>query len=62
MKRIPIRPPPQRWNGQPVWAMEYWLWCNQLYNSIELAEVLRKVRGCNIYYSSGMWWEDNHAA
>ncbi len=55
MTYIPIRPPPQRWN-------DLWLWCNLLCTTDELAEVLRKVRGCNVYYSSGVWHEDNHAA
>jgi hypothetical protein len=56
MTNIPIRPPPQRWD-------DLWLWCNLLCTADELTEVLRKVRGCNVYLSSsGMWWEDNHAA
>jgi hypothetical protein len=54
MTYIPIRPAPQRWG-------DLWLWCNLLCTADELAEVLRKVRGCNIYHSDGVWWEDNHA-
>lgn len=55
-----VYPQPQRWTGQAPWSMEYWLFCNRLYNSLELADTLRRIRRCAIYYADGIWSEGSY--
>lgn len=60
MKTV-IQPQPQLWRGHSPWSQEYWLFCNRLYNSLELADMLRNRRRCAIYYADGIWSEGDCA-
>lgn len=44
MKTV-IQPQPQLWRGHSPWSQEYWLFCNRLYNSLELADLERQIEG-----------------